>query len=168
MNKKDEQIISELIQASKKKKEKKAPPKKRNAPEPFFNDCVSVWFHLVGELLPLVDNEKAVPSFTGAEPTCMKSLLTDLRLRALNKSIEWDKETAKKRFEAFIRKAWSDSSISKNFCLRIISLERNKVFNNQIIQKKNGSSFNEGSANRRVNLESPKPTIKSKGGFGKL
>lgn len=166
MNKDDEKIISDEVLA--KKKEKKVPPKKRNAPEPFFNDCVSVWFNLVGELLPLVDNEKAVPSFTGAEPTCMKSLLTDLRLRAANKNIEWNRENAKKRFEAFIRKAWEDSSVAKNFCLRIISLERNKIFNNQITPKKHGNSFNEGSGNRRGNLESPKPTIKPKGGFGKL
>jgi len=142
------------------KKKEKAPPEK------FFRQCVGVWFRLYGELLPQVEVdpgvfEVAVPSFVGAETLHMKSILTDLRVRAEKRKVTWTEEEATKRFEAFIKRAWEDSFIQKNFMLRIISNNRTKIFNNQI--SKNGTNNNSGGT-----AKAPITTTKPKGGFGKL
>jgi hypothetical protein len=92
----------------------------------------------------------------------MKLILSALRQRAEKKNIEWTAETMKVRLRAFLLKAWDDRFISANFMLRIIALNRIKIFNNQITAKKNGTISN------RSNLEGPAPAIKPKGGFGKL
>lgn len=141
--------------------------KKKSPPEKFFRQCVGVWFKVYGELLPKIKTEEggfetAVPSFVGAETLHMKSILTDLRTRAENKNIIWTEDVATKRFEAFLRRAWEDPFVQRNFMLRIISNNRTKIFNTQTIR--NGkSNINTGTA-----AKAPNVSIKPKGGFGKL
>lgn len=119
--------------------------KKKNIapPEKFFKPCVTVWFNVFKELVPPIEVspgvfEEAMPSFVGAETRHMKSILKELRQRAEKKNIIWTEQEATTRFELFLRRAWEDVFISKNFMLRIISNNRTKIFNNQIT-KKNGS-----------------------------
>lgn len=112
-------------------------------PEKFFKPCVAVWFKVYGELVPPIEVEEGVfeiaqPSFIGAETRHMKSILKELRERAEGKKVVWTEQEATTRMELFLRRAWEDAWISKNFMLRIISNNRTKIFNNQIT-KKNGS-----------------------------
>lgn len=121
---------------------KKVPKKKNNIspPEKFWKPLVAIWENIYGELVPKVDDgygnlETAKPSFIGIEMQHMKSLIKELRERAEKKNIEWTLEVAKKRWEAFLRKAWEDKFVSENFMIRIISNNRTKIFNNQITPK---------------------------------
>lgn len=129
-------------------KEKKVAPKKRKPmpPEKFFHAAAKVWIDLYGELLPpdFETGEVADPGFwtNGPDKRHLKLILMDLRLRAEKKNIEWTEETMKHRLELFLRKAWEDDFIWKNFMLRIISNNRTKIFNNQITPKRNGSTTN--------------------------
>lgn len=140
------------------KKSKKRPPEK------FFRQAGVLWIELYGEVMPLVNMEKAIPSFwkNGAETRSLKTILIELRERAELKKIVWTEEEMKKRLRAFLMKAWEDSYISGCFQLRIISLNRTKLFNNQITQK-NGRKDNTGRTST-----TPTITTKPKGGFGQL
>lgn len=164
MKKSLEQKVDDFLKKEKKKKEKLAAEK-------FFREAGSLWVKLYGELIPKVDNELAVPEFwdDGPEKRFLKMILASLRKRAEEKNIEWTKEICLQRFELFIRKSWEDRFCSGNFMLRIINMNKTKIFNNNITPKSNGGAkTQEGYTNRRNNNEAPKPTIKSKGGFGKL
>lgn len=151
-----------------KKKKVKAPPEK------YFQKFVQKWFELYYELVPCpvdeVSNELIDPKpvFDAIEARQLKNIVIELRKRAEERNILWTEEEALKRFEAFIRRAWEDDFISKNFMLRIISNNRTKVFNNQITPKYDRSKTKLNTEYRRGNLESPAPTTKPKGGFGKL
>lgn len=135
--------------------------KKKSAPEKFFNSCVGVWFFVYGELVEQVETEpgffeKAKPSFVGAETKHLKSLVKELRQRAEQSGVEWTEHEAKKRFELFLRRAFEDDFISKNFMLRIISNNRTKIFNNQITPKKNGKRTNtDWTAGKTIEFDRP-------------
>ncbi len=134
----------------------------RPGAEPFWEQLVAKWFQVYGELVPTIKGNKAVPIFRGAEPKHMKILVATLRCRATTSGVEWTEKNALQRWEAFLKNAFKDDFISKNFMLRIISNNATKIFNNQITVK-NGSA-----ANFRSAKTSPVVTTKPKGGFGKL
>jgi hypothetical protein len=160
-----EEIIVGIIKNNSMKKNKKvaAPPTQ------FWKPLVKLWFDLFEELLPPVDGLPAKPAFDTIEAYQYKIIIRDIKKRAEEREIEWNQKNALLRTEAFLRKAWEDNFVSKNYMLRIISNNRSKIFNNQITPKYVAPRQNkEGSVSRRGNLESPVATIKSKGGFGKL
>lgn len=153
----------DVLKSSKKEKKKAAPPEK------FFREAGVLWIKLYGELLPEVDGEKANPFFF-KDPVQMRNLkliLSALRERAEIKNVEWTKEECLCRLELFLRKAKEDNFIGSNFMLHIINSQKVKIFNNQITPK-NGNKNQQGYSSGRSSLESPKPTIKPKGGFGRL
>lgn len=138
---------------------------KRTAAPPtqFWKPLVKLWFDLYAELLPPVEGLPAKPTFDTIEAFQFKIIIREIKKRAEERSIEWNEKNALIRTEAFLRKAWEDNFISKNFMLRIISNNRSKIFNNQITPKMYGGN----NSTRRVK-QAPIATTKSKGGFGKL
>ena len=148
-----------IIKSKKMKKEKKiaAPPTQ------FWGKLVKLWFDLYAELLPPVEGLPAKPIFDTIEAFQYKIIIREIKKRAEERKIEWDEKNALTRTEAFLRKAWEDDFVSKNFMLRIISNNKSKIFNNQITLKRNAGNIN----TERVK-QAPVPTIKPKGGFGKL
>lgn len=165
MKKKLSEKIDDFLKKSEKKKKEFSPPEK------FFQDAGNLWISLYGELIAAVDGKKADPDFwnDGVQKRNMKSLLASLRRRSEEQKVEWTKEVCLGRLESFLRKAKEDKFVGDNFMLHIINGQKVKIFNNQITQKYVVPRQNkEGSISRRSNLESPAPTTKSKGGFGKL
>ncbi len=147
------------------KKEKKVAPqkRKRGLATMYWQPLVKIWFDLYAELIPAPPGEeKAKPCFDTVETAQMKIILKELRKRAEDRDLEWTEEEAKKRWEAFLRYAWTDDWISKNFMLRIISTNKTKIFNQQITPKKNGKKFS-GNIGNRV-----EPDIKPASKFGEL
>ena len=131
---------------------------KRGEKTMWWRQLVSVWFSVYGELVvPPEGEEKAVPCFDTVESMQMKIILRELKSRAEKKEIEWTEIEAKKRWEAFLRKAWEDDFISRNFMLRIISNNKTKIFNNQITPKKNvkGSTKGFGSVGKTIQFDRP-------------
>lgn len=145
---------------------KKIPKKKRNtgAATQYWQQLVKIWFDVYGELIPPPQGEKiAKPCFDTVETAQMKIILKELKKRAEGNDVEWTEAEAKKRWEAFLRYAFLDDWISKNFMLRIISTNKTKIFNQQITPKKNGSKKTFGGNDNR-----PEPDIKPTNDFGHL
>ncbi len=141
--------------------------KKKVDPEKYFRQAASIWIRVYGELVPPdpETGEVADPSFwkDGAEKRNLKLILTSLRDRAESRGVEWTEENMAQRFEAFIRKAWEDDFVYKNFMLRMINNNKVKFFNNQITPKRNAGNINSKGAS-----SAPVVTTKPKGGFGSL
>lgn len=140
-----------------------AKKRKKGVPTQYWQAMVKIWFDLYAELIPPPKGEeKAKPCFDTVETAQMKIILKELRKRAEEKNIEWTEEEARKRWEAFLRHAFLDDWISRNFMLRIISTNKTKIFNNQITPKKNGN-INQGSFGKK-----PHADINTSGDFGEL
>ncbi len=148
--------------------EKKVDSKKKKVDtEKYFRQAASIWIRVYGELVPpnFETGEVADPGIwsDGAEKKNLKLILVSLRERAESKGVEWNEENMSQRFEAFIRKAWDDDFVCKNFMLRIINNNKVKIFNNQITPKRNAGNINSKGAS-----SAPVVTVKPKGGFGSL
>jgi len=161
MKKKSENIVGVVRVNNQKFFSKKNAPgggkKSAAAPTQYWKILVAVWFDLYAELIPPAPcDEKAKPCFDTIETFQMKIILRELKKRAEEKNIEWTEDEAKKRWEAFLRKAFDDDFISKNFMLRIISNNKTKIFNNQITPKRNaGAKENIRSVGRTLDFDKP-------------
>lgn len=116
------------------KKKKNIAPKKKKEPVEFWNALVGVWFSVYANLIPPVNGEKAQPSFADdpAERTALRLIIQALKGRC---KVEWSEKEATIRLDAFLRMAHLDRFISDNYMLRIINLNKTKIFNKQITPK---------------------------------
>lgn len=103
---------------AKKVKKSKAPP------EPFWNELVEVYFDFCRKKF----GEE--PSFDGSAPRDMKTIIKSLHERADKSNIEWTLNTAQFRFYKFLRFAYEDPWLSKNFLLQNINRQKDKIFFN--------------------------------------
>lgn len=151
--------------------EPKKKKKKRGQVTLYWQPLVLIWFEVYAELIPPPPGEeKAKPCFDTVETAQMKIILRELRKRAEDKNVEWTEDEAKKRWDAFLRHAFLDDWISKNFMLRIISTNKTKIFNNQITPKKDGTGQRENnfgnSKNRTASTSDSKIRALSNWGLG--
>lgn len=120
-----------------KKEEKIKKPEKQK--ELYWQKLVECFFEFCRENLPkLPDGSKAEPTFSGSSPRDLHDIVVILRLRASKSTppVEWTEEEAKKRLNAFLKKAYEDDWLSKNFILPQLNRFKDKVFLNLITPKR--------------------------------
>jgi hypothetical protein len=125
---KDSQRIKKVKYSKRKKISADAPP------TPHWNLIVEQWF--------LFNQEKfsEKPSFAGADPRHLKKIVEILERRALDKGIEWTEQAAVKRFSDFLKKAFQDPWLSKNFLLSNLEKQLDKFILNQNGNTKSGQN----------------------------
>lgn len=106
-----------------KMKSKKAT--KQETPEPFWQQLVDVWFQFGKEKF----GEE--PSFSGQDPKVFKRIIQRLKERAAKKNAEWNETTAPQRLQHFLKCAFEDTWICKNFLLKNLESQFDKIIQNQ-------------------------------------
>jgi hypothetical protein len=107
-----------------------------------WQPIVEVWFSFYEE------NFKVKPTFKGAAPKALQSILARLRQLCTDAGYVWDEPYAKKVFTHFLMKAIADKWRRENFILHIL----NSHFD-AIIQKDEQQQGNSKSANNKRNID---------------
>lgn len=104
---------------------KPAPPKKirekEKIPEPYWQRLVDTWFDFVSEKFG------EPPLFEGQDPKYLKSIAQKLKKRAAAKKIEWTEEAAVQRLKTFLDFAFAEDWIAKNFLLKTLDGQFEKI-----------------------------------------
>jgi hypothetical protein len=103
---------------------------KNDDPEPFWDLLVKTWFDFIEENF----NER--PSFTGADPKHFKIIIQKLRKRSEDKSISWSEISAPKRLRNFLTMAFTDEWLKKNFLLKNLNDQYDKIIQNHSLKEK--------------------------------
>jgi hypothetical protein len=111
------------VEAEKKKKEKSSAQKEKET-TPHWQRLVDVWF----EFHEHTQREK--PSFQGADPRSLKSILDNLQKRTEGKGQTWDEQQAVSTFQIFLQFADKDKWLHQNFLLPNLQRQLDKIINN--------------------------------------
>jgi len=119
-----------LTQKSKVPKTPSAPEKpalpengedKGKQPEPYWQEIVKVWNDFV------IEKFKEPPLFAGQDPKFLKSIIGKLKKRCAAKNEEWSQPNALQRFKSFLQYAFADAWLAKNFILKNLDTQFEKV-----------------------------------------
>lgn len=103
----------------------------KKIPEPFWSDCVNVYFTFCKE------NFNEIPSFSGSSPRDLKNIIITLRKRCEAQGSEWSYEAATGRLKHFLEHCFADNWLRDNFLLSNLDRQKDKIFFN--ISKSRGS-----------------------------
>lgn len=96
--------------------------KKESTAEPHFKPLVETYFNFCEE------NFGTKPSFDGAIPRDFKNLIAALRKRSEESNFEWTEYCASETLRYFLEVAITDQWICKNFLVRVLFTQKDKIF----------------------------------------
>lgn len=111
-----------------KKGKKVARKKEKKVPEettPHWQALVDVWFDFNKTRFNGFE-----PSFKGADPKHLKTILGNLQKRSIARGIEWNETAAKDTFRKFLEHSAADAWLSQNFLLQNLERQLDKIINN--------------------------------------
>lgn len=90
--------------------------------EPYWTEIVAEWFKFNQEKFGIK------PSFDGSSPRDLKIIIKALHERATEQQVEWTLQIATSRFINFLKYAYQDNWLSKNFLLFNLNRQKDKIF----------------------------------------
>lgn len=103
--------------------------RKKDDPIPHWKALVSVYFSFC------LQHFHEEPSFDGGDPRHMKFIIKALMKRASKNNVSWTETYATLAWKNFLTEAYKDEWLSKNFLLKNINGQKDKIFFNKGMKK---------------------------------